>query len=58
MSQWTKICKKTQLLADTGLCAKGNDDQQIALFLEGKSKQLFAIDNHCPFSKANVLSRA
>ena len=57
MSQWKKICNTAELLADTGLCAKGSEDQQIAIFFEKKSQQLFAIDNHCPFSKANVLSR-
>ena len=57
MSQWTKICKKTQMIPDTGLCAKGKNDEQIAFFWERKSDKLFAVSNHCPFANANVLSR-
>jgi len=54
---WTKVCKKDMMFPDTGLCVKGSDGEQIALFWEGVSDQLFAISNHCPFANANVLSR-
>lgn len=54
---WTKICKLDMMYADAGICVQGKNGEQIAVFLEGKSNELFAISNHCPFANANVLSR-
>lgn len=56
MSNWTKIIEKEKLTPDTGVCALVNG-KQVAIFLERKSDQLFAIDNYCPAGKANILSR-
>ncbi|MDO3381407.1 nitrite reductase small subunit NirD [Gilvimarinus algae] len=54
--QWTPVCDKQALTADTGVCAliKG---RQIALFYSGKLDEVFAVDNFDPIGKANVLSR-
>lgn len=49
------ICKLTDIIPDSGVCALV-DDKQVAIFRTHDDK-LFAIDNHDPFSKANVLSR-
>ncbi|BCE02389.1 nitrite reductase small subunit NirD [Marinicellulosiphila megalodicopiae] len=54
---WTKVCKLDMMYADAGVCVQGNNGEQIAVFLEGASNELFAVSNHCPFAKANVLSR-
>lgn len=58
-SNWVSVCEESDLLRNMGVCAKvGN--KQVAIFLvenaDGQRK-LFALDNHCPFSDANVLSR-
>jgi nitrite reductase (NADH) small subunit len=55
---WVPVCELDDLLTNVGTCAK-IADKQVAIFKiedQGKTK-LFAIDNHDPFSKANVLSR-
>lgn len=56
MSLWTPIVAKNKLTADAGVCALVNG-KQVAIFLDRKTDQLFAIDNYCPASQANVLSR-
>ena len=55
---WTTVCSTTDLLPNIGVCAKVAD-RQVAIFklLENGIASLFAIDNHDPFSDANVLSR-
>jgi len=56
MSTWTPIIEKDKLIADTGVCALVSG-KQVAIFFDGKTDQLFALDNYCPASNANVLSR-
>ena len=55
---WVPVCELDDLLTNVGVCAKVAD-RQVAIFKivdQGKTT-LYAIDNHDPFSKANVLSR-
>jgi nitrite reductase (NADH) small subunit len=56
VTQWITVCKLSDILPDTGVCAlvKG---QQIAIFRVGQGADVYAIENYDPFSKANVLSR-
>lgn len=56
MSNWIDVCAKSQIVPDTGVCAKV-EDKQVAVFHQRSTGHLFAIDNFCPFAKANVLSR-
>lgn len=49
------ICKLDDIVPETGVCALVNE-KQVAIFRTHDDK-LFAIDNHDPFSHANVLSR-
>ncbi|CAM2775723.1 nitrite reductase small subunit NirD [Moritella viscosa] len=56
MTTWTPIIAKDKLTPDAGVCALVNG-KQVAIFFDRKTDQLFAIDNYCPASKANVLSR-
>ncbi|QUM79112.1 nitrite reductase small subunit NirD [Moritella sp. 5] len=56
MTTWTPIIAKNKLIPDAGVCALVNG-KQVAIFFDRKTDQLFAIDNYCPASKANVLSR-
>lgn len=55
---WVPVCSAQDLLPNLGVCAKLGD-RQVAIFKlssQGKT-ELYAIDNHDPFSDANVLSR-
>ncbi|MGB1556754.1 MAG: nitrite reductase small subunit NirD [Oceanococcaceae bacterium] len=52
---WNIVCRLDDILPNTGVGALVNG-QQIALF-RLEDDRVFAIDNYCPFSQANVLSR-
>jgi nitrite reductase (NADH) small subunit len=52
--QWQTICDISELTPNLGAAALVND-LQIALFLV--DGELYAINNHDPFSQANVMSR-
>lgn len=58
-NQWIAICDLDDVLPGLGRCALFNE-KQIAIFrvqdASGESV-LYAIDNYCPFSHANTLSR-
>jgi NAD(P)H-dependent nitrite reductase small subunit len=55
MKQWTAICRLDDIVPNSGVCALVGV-QQIAVFrLDDGS--VYALSNHDPFSKANVLSR-
>lgn len=56
--KWTAVCAVDDLLPNLGVCAQVAN-RQVAIFRiqERDSAQLFAIDNHDPFSQANVLAR-
>ena len=53
---WVEVYKFDDLVDNVGVCALVND-KQIAIFRLSGSDKIYAIDNHDPFSKANVLSR-
>ncbi len=53
---WIDVYKFDDLVANYGICALVND-KQVAIFRLSGSDKVFAIDNHDPFSQANVLSR-
>ena len=56
MSNWVSVCKESDLIAGTGICALlGNE--QVAIFKTRKEPVLYAINNYDPIGKANVLSR-
>lgn len=55
-NNWIQVCFEDDLLNDTGVCAKVNN-QQIAIFKSGRLKEVFAISNFDPVGEANVLSR-
>jgi len=61
---WLSICQLDDILPNMGCCALVNtaDEQakQIAIFRimsPTGEEQLFAVDNYCPFSHANIISR-
>ena len=63
-NNWLSICQLNDILPNMGCCALINtaDEQarQIAIFrivATNGEEQLFAVDNYCPFSHANIISR-
>jgi nitrite reductase (NADH) small subunit len=52
---WTRVCALDEIVPDTGVCALVGM-HQVAVFRLG-ADQVFAIGNHDPFSRANVLAR-
>ena len=55
MSEWVAVCRLEDIVPNTGVCALVGG-RQIAVFrLDDGS--VHAVDNHDPFSRANVLSR-
>ena len=56
VENWESVCQFDDLIDNIGVCVQVND-KQIAIFRLSGSNELYAIDNHDPFSNANVLSR-
>ena len=58
MSNWVNICKSDEILPNMGRCALF-EKEQVAIFrvIEGGAEKLYALNNFCPFSEANVISR-
>lgn len=61
-TQWQPICQRSDLVANSGVCALVGDDssgkKSIALFfIPGAEPQLYAIDNWDPFASAGVIAR-
>ena len=56
VENWESVCLFDDLTDNIGVCVQV-DDKQIAIFRLSGSDELYAIDNHDPFSDANVLSR-
>lgn len=55
MDEWVVVCKLSEIVPDTGVCALVSG-RQIAVFRLADDS-VHAIHNLDPFSKANVLSR-
>ena len=55
MSEWVAVCRLNEIVPNTGVCALVNERQVAVFRLDDDS--VYAIENHDPFSRANVLSR-
>jgi len=55
MSEWVAVCRLEDIVPNTGVCALVGERQVAVFRLDDDS--VYAIDNHDPFSRANVLSR-
>jgi len=56
---WFDICNIDDILPSMGRCALFNE-QQVAIFRvvdQNGQEKIYAIDNFCPFSESNTLSR-
>ena len=56
VENWELVCRLDDIIDNVGVCALVNN-KQVAIFRLSGSDTLYAIDNHDPFSNANVLSR-
>ncbi len=56
-TQWTLVCKQTDLVANAGVAAMVNNEQVALFYLPESENKVFAIANWDPIGKANVLSR-
>ena len=56
-NEWVSVCKETDLIEFSGVTALIEDKQVAIFYVPDLEEKLFAIDNHDPFSGANVLSR-
>ncbi len=54
--QWQKVCTKQDLVAHSGVAALV-EGKQVALFYLPENDAIYAIQNYCPFSDANVIAR-
>ena len=52
-----ELCKVSDLIANSGICARSKDRQIALFYLPDTEQQFFAVDNWDPLGKANVLSR-
>ena len=52
---WIPVCRLADIVPNTGVCALVRG-RQIAVFRLDDDR-VYAVDNHDPFSRANVLSR-
>lgn len=55
LKQWTAVCALDDIVPDSGVCALVGG-RQVAVF-RVTGDQVYALANHDPFSKANVMSR-
>ena len=53
---WFDVCGADELIPDRGVCALVAE-RQVAIFQLSRPGDLYAVDNHDPFSRANVMSR-
>ena len=54
--RWVDVCAVDDLVPDRGVCALVGG-HQVAVFRVSPTDELYAVSNHDPFSRANVISR-
>ncbi|MCK0744239.1 nitrite reductase small subunit NirD [Chromohalobacter nigrandesensis] len=56
---WQTLCSRADLVTRSGVAAwLASADTQVALlYLPGQTPEVYAVDNHDPFSNANVIAR-
>ena len=55
MKEWVAVCRLDDIVPNTGVCALAGGRQVAVFRLDDDS--VYALSNHDPFSRANVLSR-
>lgn len=58
---WQVLCSRVDLVAHSGVAAwvdtSADAAQAALLYLPGQTPEVYAVDNHDPFSNANVIAR-
>lgn len=57
---WHKLCKRGDLVANSGVCARFGQEQVALFYVPGATTNddaLYALSNRDPIGKANVMSR-
>ncbi len=54
---WKTLCSLSDLVPFSGVAAKMGDAQVALFYLPGQEESLFAVCNHDPVSRANVIAR-
>lgn len=57
MQDWKKICSESDLSPNAGIAALVDGEQVAVFYIPELHPSLYAIGNHDPIGKANVLSR-
>jgi len=57
VTDMTSLCSRDDLIENAGVCALYNDEQLAIFYLPDSEQKVYALNNHDPFSGANVLSR-
>lgn len=57
VTDMTSLCSMDDLIENAGVCALYNDEQLAIFYLPDTEQKVYALNNHDPFSGANVLSR-
>ncbi len=55
--QWVDICSTGDLIVNSGVCALVEGKQVAIFYLPAEQQKVYAVSNHCPFSRANVIYR-
>ncbi len=53
----TILCKRSDLIANSGVCALHNNEQVAIFYLPDTEQKVFAVSNWDPIGEANVISR-
>lgn len=56
IASWADVCALDDLIRDRGVCALVGG-RQVAVFRVAPDDEVYALSNHDPFSRANVMSR-
>lgn len=56
IASWADVCAFDDLIRDRGVCALVGG-RQVAVFRTAPQDEVYALSNHDPFSRANVMSR-
>ena len=54
---WQTLCRRQDLVANSGVVAWLNGVQVALFYLPGHAQELYALDHFDPFSKAHVIAR-
>ena len=54
---WERVCRRSDLVAGSGVCALVGAEQVALFYLPAENPQVYALGNRDPIGKANVLSR-